>query len=369
MSEFIKGLELNRSFYKEIVAPLFKKHFPDLLYSAAFIGYGSDVPGYDTERSMDHNWGPRMQIFLSEADFNELKEAVDSFLKWNLPFMFRGFPVNFTDPSESDGVQHMNMKEEYPLNHLIEIETVSRYLDKYIGISSLENLNLKNWLIFTEQKLFELTAGEVFHDGLGQLNIMREKLQYLPKDIWIFKMAAQWMKISSQEAFIGRCHSIGDFAGMKIVTSQLIKNIMKLCFMMGRKCVVYDKWLGTAFKELEISKELQKHIDSILAENEYKKIEKILCDIYLIVGEKHNSLKITPDIKPEITDFYNRPYKVMSAWKYAEALVSEIASEEIRNLRVETGGIDQFAELSDSVEEPAYNLLFGNMFKIWRNKP
>ena len=66
MQEFIKGLELNRSFYKEIVASLFKEHLPDLKYSAAFIGYGSDVPGYDTEISMDHNWGPRMQIFLSK---------------------------------------------------------------------------------------------------------------------------------------------------------------------------------------------------------------------------------------------------------------------------------------------------------------
>ena len=358
MQEFIKGMELNRSFYKEVVAPLFKEYLSDLKYSAAFIGYGSDVLGYDTEISMDHNWGPRMQIFLSEADFNTKKESVDYCLKLNLPFTFRGFPVNFTDPSESDGVQHMSLKEEYPLNHLIEIDTVPEYLNKYLGVSSLENLNLKDWLVFTEQNLLEMVGGDVFHDGLDELNMMRENLNYFPKDIWLFKMAAQWMKISSQQAFLGRCNAVNDFTGMKIVAAQLIKNIMKLCFMMERRYIPYDKWLGTVFTELEISKKLQKHIDSILSENEYHKIEKILCDIYLIIVEKHNSLRITPDIKSEITDFYNRPYKVMFADKYADALIKEISSNEIKNLRVTIGGIDQFAELSDAIEDPRFNKVF-----------
>jgi hypothetical protein len=362
MQKFIKGLELNRSFYKEIVAPLLKEHFPDLKYSASLIGYGSDVLGYDTERSMDHNWGPRMQIFLSEADFKEMKGPVDSCLKWNLPFTFKGFPVNFTKPSESDGVQHMNLKEEYPINHLIEIDTVSGYLDKYLGVGTLENLQLKGWLVFTEQNLLELVAGEVFHDGLDELNTMREKLQYLPKDILLFKMAAQWMKISSQQAFIGRCNSIEDFAGMKIVTTQLIKNIMKLCFMMEQKYIPYDKWLGTAFRELEIGKKLQNNIDSVLSENEYCKIERILSEIYLTIADKHNSLKMTPFIKPEVTDFYNRPYKVLFAGKYAEALLGVISSDEIRKLRVEVGGIDQLSEMSDAIEDPGFNKVFESIY-------
>lgn len=356
--KFIKGLDLNRSFYKEIVAQLLKEHFPDLKYSSSLIGYGSDVLGYDTERSMDHNWGPRLQIFLPEKDFIRTKSSLDSFFKQNLPFTFRDFPVNFTDPSESDGVQHMSLKEEYPLNHLIEIDTVPEYLNKYLGVSSLKNLNLKDWLVFTEQNLLEMVVGDVFYDGLDELKMMREKLQYLPKDIWLFKMAAQWMKISSQEAFIGRCNVVNDFAGMKVVTAQLIKNIMKLCFMMEHKYIPYDKWLGTAFRDLEIGKKLKNNIDFVLSENEYCKTERILSEIYLTIAEKHNSLKITPFIKPEVTDFYNRPYKVLFAVKYAEALLGVISSDEIKNLRVTIGGIDQFAEISDSVEDPEFNKVF-----------
>lgn len=40
-------------------------HFKSLPYSAAFMGYGSTVLGVDNKTSMDHNWGPRCIIFLS----------------------------------------------------------------------------------------------------------------------------------------------------------------------------------------------------------------------------------------------------------------------------------------------------------------
>ncbi|MGO9606311.1 MAG: hypothetical protein ACLQAT_23465 [Candidatus Binataceae bacterium] len=42
---FIRGLELNRSFYREAVAPILASVFSDLRYSAALIGRGSDVLG------------------------------------------------------------------------------------------------------------------------------------------------------------------------------------------------------------------------------------------------------------------------------------------------------------------------------------
>jgi hypothetical protein len=68
VSSFIKGLELNKGFYIDVVKQLLDKKYPDLIYSAALLGYGSDVLGYDTEISMDHNWGPRLQLFIADKD-------------------------------------------------------------------------------------------------------------------------------------------------------------------------------------------------------------------------------------------------------------------------------------------------------------
>ena len=51
---FIPGLALSSAFYTEIVAPILADAYPRLRYSAALIGYGSEVLGYDTARSTDH---------------------------------------------------------------------------------------------------------------------------------------------------------------------------------------------------------------------------------------------------------------------------------------------------------------------------
>jgi hypothetical protein len=100
-------LDLSEAFYKEAVKPVIDKHFPNLVYSAARIGHGSDVLGYDTAQSMDHDWGPKLQLFLENADYGFLREELDEILSQNLPYEIRGFPTNFKkneDGSVGDGV-------------------------------------------------------------------------------------------------------------------------------------------------------------------------------------------------------------------------------------------------------------------------
>jgi hypothetical protein len=48
-----------------------------------------------------------------------------------------------------------------------------------------------DWLTFSEQSLLEITAGEVFHDGLGAVETFRTAFRYSPDDIWFYLLAAQ----------------------------------------------------------------------------------------------------------------------------------------------------------------------------------
>ena len=64
---FIPGLRLAGDFYAEVVRPLLEEEFPALRYAAALLGPGSEVLGFDTRRSADHDWGPRLQVFLDDA--------------------------------------------------------------------------------------------------------------------------------------------------------------------------------------------------------------------------------------------------------------------------------------------------------------
>ena len=47
MRTFIKGMTLCESFFHDCAKDILAEYFPDCLYSAGLIGYGSDVLGYD----------------------------------------------------------------------------------------------------------------------------------------------------------------------------------------------------------------------------------------------------------------------------------------------------------------------------------
>jgi hypothetical protein len=95
---FIPGLEPAELFYAEAVAPILKEALPGMSFSAALIGWGSEIQGFDTVRSTDHAWGPRMQVFLGSDDFTAAAEELDARLDQELPAEFRGYPVRFCFP-------------------------------------------------------------------------------------------------------------------------------------------------------------------------------------------------------------------------------------------------------------------------------
>ena len=59
-------------------------------------------------------------------------------------------------------------------------------------------------LTFPQQRSLEFTSGEVYYDSLGQLSKARERFRYYPRDIWLYMMAAQWIRIAQEEALVGR---------------------------------------------------------------------------------------------------------------------------------------------------------------------
>jgi hypothetical protein len=61
-ASIMQGIELCRRFYVEIVEPLMKNSY-SIEHSAALIGSGSEVLGYDTEMSRDHDYSPAYTFF------------------------------------------------------------------------------------------------------------------------------------------------------------------------------------------------------------------------------------------------------------------------------------------------------------------
>ena len=93
---FVSGRELSRRFYQEQVHPVLHIGYPGLPYSAALLGRGSEVLGFDDEMSRDHNWEPRVLLFLGDADHARYGKAVDRSLRDGLPARFAGYPTQFS---------------------------------------------------------------------------------------------------------------------------------------------------------------------------------------------------------------------------------------------------------------------------------
>jgi len=348
---FMPGLALGRMLYEEAGREIIETIVSQGSYAAALIGYGSDVLGYDSARSTDHNWGPRFQVFLDQETAARRSDELDAALRNNLPHVFHGFATGFTEPDPLDnGTQMPDLASSGLVNHLIEITTLSDYLGRYLGRDPRGDLCLLDWLVFPDERLLELTSGAVFHDPLGELAAIRLLLSDCPRDAWIYKLACQWRKIAQQESFVGRCAEASDLIGMKIVAARLAREILKLCFLMEKTYAPYEKWLGSAFARLGCSARFSPLLVTALRANDHGEIERSLTAAYSALGDMHNGLGITGPIDPSPRPFFSRPYQVIKADRFANALLAAVQSPELRAIPLRIGAIDQFIDSPDYME-------------------
>lgn len=354
MTPFIPGFELNRAFYVEVVQPLLAARFPELVYSAGLIGYGSDVLGYDTERSTDHEWGPRLLLFLADEDYPMRAPAIDDALRRELPTTFRDYSTNFSAPGEADdGVRLRTPGIPGAINHHITLTTVSSFLLSQLGVAGADTLSARAWLALPEQQLLEVTAGAIYHDGLGQLLPLRQHLSYYPDDVWRYRLACQWQRISQEEAFVGRCVEVGDDLGSRILAARLVRDLMRLCFLLERRYAPYSKWLGTAFARLACAEDLLPLLTGALSASEGGERELYLVETYEAVAGMQNALALAEPQDPASSLFHDRPYRVIHAERFASTLAAAIRDEELRRMIATVGlvgAVDQFVDCTDILE-------------------
>jgi hypothetical protein len=324
---FIKGIELGRRYHFEFVQPLISSHFRDLCYASALIGPGSEVLGYDTEMSTDHDWGPRVFLFLRKQDMS-LSDEIYQTLLAKKPDQFYGYPVD--------------------MNQTV-ITTLSQFIGGRLAIDINKGFQLVDWLTFPSQVLAEIVGGAVFRDDSGELTALRKQFSYYPHDIWLFQMASIWNRIGQEEHLVLRSGYVGDELGSNIIGSRIVNDIMNLCFLMERRYAPYPKWFGTAFKELNCANELLPLLIDVLSAVAWREREEALCKAYEFIARKHNHLSITENIAEQTTFFYDRPFKIIQGGIFAYAIASSITDPIIRKLSEKRliGGIDQITENTD----------------------
>ena len=318
-----------------------------LPYSAALIGWGSEVLGFDTPLSRDHHWGPRVLLFLNDKDYPKVKDEISQALSDNLPYEFLGYSTNYSQP-DPNGVRHAIKIERGPVNHMVQIFTLKSFFEARLGFDPSKKIGVTDWLTFPQQRLLEIVSGEVYHDGLGQLQKIRKKLRFYPKEIWLYMLAAQWTKISQEEAFVGRAGDVADELGSGIVAVRLVREIMKLAFLMEKQYAPYSKWLGTAFSRLKIATNLTPVLQEVLTTKTWKAREKKLAQAYSIVARQHNALRITKRLSTKVSNYYDRPFLVIHGDAFASSIRGTIRDPKLKK---NVGSVDQFIDSHDLLEQ------------------
>ena len=345
--KFIKGLDLSELFYNEAVKRILERNFPDLEYSAALLGEGSDVLGFDTPQSMDHDWGPRLQLFLTEADLENYQGEIDQVLRQELPAEIHGHSTNFGH--HDDGTTVMNQAEDDQINHRVRILAVQPFLTNVLKFDPISAIRPVDWVSVPENNYLMLTSGCVFYDGLGRLKPIRQKLAYYPDDVWLYLLSTQWQRISQEEHFMGRCGQVSDDLGSRLIGGRLVRDLMRLCFLIEREYAPYIKWFGTAFSQLDCAGALLPIFSAVLEAETWEGRQEYLSAAYEITAELHNGLKITDPVDPHVSPFFSRPFMVINAGRFVDAIREQIKDPDVLALPKHLGGFDQFVDSTDAL--------------------
>jgi len=343
MSSFTSGVELSAAFYVEAVAPL----VGEVPHAAGLLGWGSDVLGFDTSRSTDHGWGPRLQVFVGAEDVGLLRDAIDA----GLPEEFHGWPTRFG-------------WDEAPVSHHVEIGPLDKWLRERLGFNPSEGVRVRDWLSTPQQILLELTAGAVFHDDLGELTAVRKALTWYPDQVWLWLLACQWRRIDQEEPFIGRTAEVGDDLGSRVLAARLVRDLMRLSFLLERRYAPYSKWLGSAFAKLDAHAEIGTALGEILSAEVYDRREAALVTAVEALATRHNALGLTSPVDPTVRFLHGRPFRVLGSGRFVEACLARVTDPCLKSLPP-VGAIDQFADSTDLLSYPQRFRELGNVYASW----
>ena len=351
----MNGLLLAKNFYFDCVRPVIAAELPALTdaHAAGLVGYGSDVMGNDDELSRDHEWGPRLVLFLSESDYPHLANKLDRVLNESMPLTFDGFPTRFKPAEEFWGSLVMSACAD--ATHHIAITTAKTFLKLTIGHSGVPEDDFQ-WLSIPEQRLLEFTRGEIFSDGTGEITGLRERLSYFPTDVWKYRLAYAFESLGWELDLIPLCAKRGDPLSAHLNAAATVARIVKLTFLLNRKyCPGYAKWLHREFKRLPIaagaidglltSAFATQDIDSIVAN-----IGRSLAFVY---AQFRNSQGL-PDLPPDLPERLSRGAMIPDTQAIARTIQDSIEGP-LRQFMINGapyGAVDQWLTQEDILLSP-----------------
>ena len=253
----MKGLELAREFYRDTARAAIAEEFPDYAARIAvgLAGPGSECFGYDDAISQDHDFVPRLCLWLTEEDAKEIGGKLQA--------RYEAWTASFAAVTEQ-------------ARDRSGVISIPDYYRRFTGCPGVP-ADAIGWLRIPEHLLATATNGEVFRDDLGAFSAVREALLAgYPADVRRKRLAARVFAMGQAGQYnLPRCLKRGDAVAARLAETEFLREtLMAVCLLNGRYAPYY-KWLYRAASELPIAAEAVRMAAALLTASDAQKPDRV----------------------------------------------------------------------------------------------
>ena len=258
----MKGLDLARGFWQEMLRPALEEQCPGLMprLAAGLCGAGSDCLGFDDEISRDHAFAAGCMVFVPEELSREEIFALSAVYD-RLPREYGGFPCEHRS-RQGDG--------------RYGVKTVEGFFRPLTGSGGPPE-TWQQWLTIPSHYRAEAAAGEVFYDGDGRFSALRQQIACgMPEDVRLKKIAARAALMAQSGQYnYDRCLRHGETAAARLACNEFVRGALEMLFLLNRRHMPFYKWAFRAARQLPELSELVPELEMLLAAPDRERIETI----------------------------------------------------------------------------------------------
>ena len=260
----MKGLEMARQLYEETVGPALAAEFPEQegRIAVGLAGPGSECFGFDDEISQDHDFVPRLCLWLTAEDAAEYGDRLQKLYE-ELTAHLPGITAQARDRSG--------------------VIPIPDFYRRFTGCPGAPEGPLY-WLRVADHYLAAATNGEVFRDDLGAFTaIRRTLLRGYPIDVMRKKLAARLFTMGQAGQYnYPRCARREDVVAMTLALDEFIRAAFEAIYLLNGVYAPFYKWLYRGAVELPRLRGTVQALRELLlqpAEERQDSIEAICADI------------------------------------------------------------------------------------------
>ena len=155
-------------------------------------------------------------------------------------------------------------------------------------------------------------------------------------------LACQWARLAEEEAFAGRSAEAGDELGSIVIVARQARHLIRLWLLMQRRYPPYSKWLGRALTAAGPAG-IAPLLHGALTATGWPDRERLLTGACQAAARRHNELGLTPPLPTGTGPYYSRPFLVLGADRFSDALRAQISDPAVAALPP-CGTVDQFVD-------------------------